>query len=218
MAMHGKIELELRDGSLERIYNMSREVPLLVRLYLRLWSTPSAMAGWGLATFLFVFALLAAAKVHDSTLYSAWFATGILSLIGMLALCFVVHAGFAAGKTIRLLQNGIATHAKFFGVNLAGTRIDSTIAVDFEYQVEGETYTVSTQAFSKSRLTINTSTLVFYDSMLPKQAVVLDNNIGFDETTGRYYIDPLHCALPLLLATVVVGAIVAIAVFVLSAI
>ena len=189
---------------------MPREIPLSVRLYLRLRSTPLATTGWGLALSFFGFALTPAFMVHNKDAFGALLAVGIGCFVGSLALLLPIYAWFVGGKAIRLLREGAATQATFYGVNLAGTSVINTPVVVFEYQVEGKTYTVSSQAFGKSHLTIATNSVVFYDPMLPDKAVVLDDNIHFNESLGFFGCDMFCCLPPLSLASIVCGVIVAI--------
>jgi len=93
--------------------------------------------------------------------------------------------------------------------------------VDFEYQVDGETYTASVQALDTSRLTNAKVKVVLYDPMQPGRSIVLDglpHGIHLDELTGRFWGNPLRCAIPLLAATIVCGEIIAILVMLVLAI
>jgi len=130
--------------------------------------------------------------VHDGRIFGAWLATGIFSGIGMFALCVPIRAWFVGTKAVRLLQNGTATRANFFGVNLPGPkRVPPPPVVEFTYQVEDKTYSVSTSVFDAFHLTIDTCKDVFYNPMQPEQSVVLPDAIHFDKQKGCF-----ECSLP----------------------
>jgi len=140
---------------------------------------------------------------------------GAGSLFGIIGLCFPVYSWFAGGKAIRLLRDGSAVGAKFAGMTPTGTKVNDqpVMKVDFEYQVEGETYTASAHALDTSRLTDTKSKLVLYDPMQPEQSVVPDGlprGVHFDETNGRFRTNPMRCVFPLLAATLVCGEIIAV--------
>ena len=144
-------------------------------------------------------------------------------LFGLIGLCFPVYSWFAAGKAIYLLRDGTATGARFRGMNPTGTKVNDNpmMKVDFEYQADGETYTVSAQALDTSRLTDTPCKAVLYDPMQPSRSIVLDSLPGglyLDALTGRFGVNPLRCVLPLLAAAFVCGEMVAILVFVVRAI
>ena len=93
--------------------------------------------------------------------------------------------------------------------------------VDFEYQVDGEMYTASAQALDVSRLTDTKVKAVLYDPMQPDRSVVLDGlpqGIHLDELSGRFWVNPLCCVIPLLAAAIVGGEIIAILVMLILAI
>jgi len=148
---------------------------------------------------------------------------GIGSLFGIIGLGFPVYSWFAGGKAVRLLRDGIATKARFHSVNPTFINVNrrSVMRVDFEYQVDGETYTASTSALDTTRLTGTQCKIVLYDPMKPSRSVVLDGlprGIRLDELTGRFCVNPLRCVIPLLAATIVCGEMVAIVVMVVLAI
>ena len=196
-----------------------REVPLSVRLYLRLCNLPEMDVGWMIALgFFSICVFFPATMLHDNTKFGAWQAVGIFSFVGLLALCFPIYTWFVGSKAIRLLRNGIATEAKFYGVNLMVTTSMSDII--FTYQVDEKTYMASKRATGKSRLTINTRKGVFYDPMYPEQSVVLDGlpkGIHFDEQTEQFDVYPLRLAFPLVAATIVCAEVIAIVVLVVRA-
>ena len=110
---------------------------------------------------------------------------------------------------IRLLKIGTPIRAKFYAVNLAGSKFDKAPVIDFEYQVEDKTYTVSTQTLGISRFTRDSCQTVFYNPASPEQAVVLDNNIIFYETPERFHVvSQLRCMLALLAVAIICGAII----------
>jgi hypothetical protein len=163
-------------------------------------------------------AIMPATMVHNDRIYGAWFATGIFSMVGMLALYFPVCAWFVGNKAIKMLQHGSTTSAKFFGVNLKGTWRTSPPVVEFTYQVEGKAYQTSTQMIGVSHFTIDTYKDVFYDPAQPEQSVVLLENILFDKQTGRFECSPL-CYIPcLVVAGIICCEIIAITVLVVQAI
>ena len=84
----------------------------------------------------------------------------------------------------------------------------------------GKRYKASARALDTSRLTDEKYKTVLYDPMEPKQSIVLDGlprGIRFDESTRRFWVNPLRLVLPLLLATIVCGEIVAIIVLAIKA-
>ena len=148
---------------------------------------------------------------------------GAGTLFGIIGLCCPIYSWFVGGKAIRLLQDGIATGARFHGMVETGTRVNSQpiMKVNFEYQVDGERYTASAHALDTSRLTNDKYKTVLYDPMKPDKSVVLDGlpkGVRLDEMTGRFWVNPMRVVFPLLAATIVSGQIVAIVVFVLRAI
>ena len=148
---------------------------------------------------------------------------GMGSLFGVIGLCFPVYSWFAGGKTIHLLRDGTAAGARFRGMNPTNMQVNgrSVMKVDFEYQVDGETYTASAEALDTSRLTDTPCKAVLYDTMEPSRSLVLDGLPGglhLDELTGRFWVNPLRCVLPLLAATIVCAEIIAIVVFAVRAI
>jgi hypothetical protein len=148
---------------------------------------------------------------------------GMGSLFGVIGLCFPVYSWFAGEEAIHLLRDGTAIGARFRGMNPTGTKVNDSpmMKVDFEYQVDGETYTASAQALDTSRLTDTPCKAVLYDPMQPNRSIVLDSLPGglhLDELTGRFGVNPLRCVLPFLAATIVCGEMIAILVFVVRAI
>jgi hypothetical protein len=152
----------------------------------------------------------------------------ILFAFGVLGLGTQMKSWSAGEKAVRLLQYGLATHAKYVGMNTDGSNV---INVDFEYHVNGKTYTVTAQAKNPSdvrakdrdisRLTDTEYKEVLYDPEQPDRAVVLDGlprNIHYDKATGQFGIDPKHLRLPLAAVVIVCCEIVAILVLGLSAI
>ena len=194
----------------------SREVPLSVRLYLRLCSTPEANIGWACAIFGFGFALLAATVVHDNTKFGAGLAIGCGSVIGMFALYFPVRAWLVGGEMIRLMQDGIATQAAFHGVELHDS-VKNVVIVDFEYHVNEKPYRVSTHIPGVYHLSTATCNVVFYDATQPERAVALSHGINFDEQTERLAVNSLRWVSPLLSAAIVCSEVVAVAVLVILA-
>jgi len=148
---------------------------------------------------------------------------GAGSLFGIIGLCFPMYSWFVGGKAIHLLHDGTATSARFVGMEATGVRVNKqpVMKVHFEYQVDGERYTASAHALDTSRLTDSKYKTVLYDPMQPEKSVVLDglpSGIHLDDLTGRFWVNPLRLALPLLAATIVSGQIVAIVVLVIRAI
>jgi len=201
-----------------------RGLPLSVRLYLRMCSTLLPLFGWFFAGFGFMFALIVvSAKTPEQDLMGVLVFVAFGSLFGVVGLCFPIYSWLTGGKVIRLLQDGIATKAKFLSVNPTNMRVNHrpVMKVDFEYQVDGETYTVSAQALDVSRLTDTKVKVVLYDPMQPGRSVVLDGlpqGIHLDELTGRFWVNPLRCVIPLLAAAIVGGEIIAILVMLILAI
>ena len=182
-----------------------RTVPLSVRFYLGLSSTPDVRVGLFIAVVMFAVAILPATMVHDNRIFGAWLATWIFFGVGMCALCLPIRAWFVGKKAVRLLQTGTTAQAKFFGVNLPGTKGAAypPPIVGFTYQVEDKTYSVSTYVFDASSLTTNTAKDVFYDPMRPEQSVVLPDAIHFDEQSGCFECSLLRY-MPLLLAVSII--------------
>lgn len=148
---------------------------------------------------------------------------GAGSLFGIIGLCFPICSWFSGGKAAQLLRGGDTTKARFLGMNSTNMQVNgrSVMKVDFEYQVNGETYTASARALETSRLTDADCQVVFYDPMQPDKSVVLNGlpqGIRLDEMTGRFWVNPLRCVIPLLAAAVVCGEIIAIVVMVVLAI
>ena len=149
---------------------------------------------------------------------------GVGCLVGIQGLRVQINSWFAGGRAIELLQHGSATVAMYLDMSPTNMQIigkHTIMQVNFEYQVAGETYTVSVRALDTSRLTDAKHKIVFYNPMSPKQSVVLDSlpsGIHFDEFSGSFWASPLRCLLPLLAAAIVCGQIVAIAVLALQAI
>ena len=188
---------------------MPRDIPFFVRLHLRLCSSPAGMIGLTFATTFYLFACIPATVVHDHRKFGAWLAVILFSLIGTVGLSLAIYAWFLGGKVIRLLKTGIPVQAKFYAVNLAGSKLDRAPVIDFEYQVEDKTYTVSTQTIGISRFTRDICQTVFYNPASPEQAVVLDNNIVFYETPERFdIVNQLRCMLALLAVAIICGAII----------
>jgi hypothetical protein len=171
------------------------------------------------AMLMFTLIILYFPLVHDDEVYVTLL-TFLIFVIGVLALFVPTLSWFAGSKAIRLLQNGTATRAKFFGVNLVGANRAKAPMVEFLYRVEDQAYSVFSEDSGASRLTIETCKDVFYDPMHPEQSVVLHglpNGIHFDEQTGRFLCSPLRYMSMLLMATIVCGEIIAIAVQVVRA-
>jgi hypothetical protein len=154
---------------------------------------------------------------------------GMGSLFGVIGLGAMMSAWFTGGNTIICLQDGIAITAKFIGMNPTSISVGGgkrtqgkpVMKVDFEYQVDGETYTASAWALDTARLTDKKYKVVLYDPMVPKCSVVLDglpSGIHLDESTEQFWTNPLHCVLPLLVTAVVVAEVVAIIVLTIRAI
>ena len=145
------------------------------------------------------------------------------SLFGVIGLCFPIYSWFVGGKAIHLLRDGITTSARFVGMKETGVRVNRqpVMKVNFEYQVDGERYTASAHALDTSRLTDCKYKTVLYEPMQPERSVVLDglpDGVHVEDLTGRFWVNPMRLVLPLLVATIVCGQIVAIVVFVLRAI
>jgi len=197
---------------LQQLTSVPRSLPFSVQLHLRLCSPTF---GWLLAGGGFLFALVATVFAGGSgdDIGVALVPMIAGALCGAIGLYFPIYAWFTAGKTIRLLRNGTATKAKFLGLDSADAKVGGSpmMKMNFEYQVDGETYPVSTKALDTSHLTDTKSTVVFYDPMSPDRSVVLETlpqGIRLDELTGRFRTNPLRFAFPILAATVVCGEIV----------
>jgi hypothetical protein len=154
---------------------------------------------------------------------------GVGFLFGCIGLFFPIYIWLAAGKTIRLLRDGVATDARYVGMEqIPGSQEDEELGmyemkVNFEYEVDGKMHTkfVKVSNTDTSRLTDGKYKVVLYDPMKPEQSVVLDGlpcGIHFDESTREFRTNPLRCVLPLLAATIVCGEIIAIIVLVIKAI
>ncbi|MCL2743180.1 MAG: hypothetical protein FWE67_04945 [Planctomycetaceae bacterium] len=148
---------------------------------------------------------------------------------GVIGLCFPIYSWFASGKAIHLLQDGTAIGAKYIGMNPTGMRVGGgrhgggkpVMKVDFEYQVDVNTYTASAQVLDTSRLTDSGYKVVLYDPLEPKRAVILDglpSGIRLDDLTGEFYVNPLRIVFPLFAATIVSAEILAVIVFIIIAI
>ena len=144
-------------------------------------------------------------------------------LFGGIGICFPIYSWFAGGKAIQLLRDGTTIGARFLDMKPTGTVVNgrTLMNVRFEYQVDGEKYTVSAYALDTSRLTDTPCKAVLYDPMQPERAIVLDglqHKVQFDELACRFWVNPLSLTLPLLAATIVGGQIVAIVVLAIRAI
>ena len=197
-----------------------RDLPVSVRLYLRLCSTVMPFFGWFFAGFGLMFALVAIAVSKPEEIAGALIFVAVGSLFGIVGLCFPVYSWISGDKAVRLLREGFAIRARHLTTDSTGMTVNDkpVMKVVFEYQVEGESYTVSAQALDVSRLTDAKDKVVLYDPTLPGRAVVLDGlprGIHLDELTGRFRVNPLRCVLPLMAATIVCGEIIAIVVLLL---
>jgi len=285
---------------LHTLGHVPRDVPLSVRLYLRLGATSTQLPGLLFAGFGFIFALIAVGimglddaiprnwsdagkakitsvertrfSINEESIYAYHFESpeqqvvgvsygykgryktddevplqkagnryrvqnltlarggslsllffGAGSLIGVFGLCFPIYSWFVGKKAIRLLREGTATKARHLATTPTNMRVNkqSVMKVNFEYQVDGETYTASATALDISRLTDSPCKVVLYDPMQPEKSIVLDGlpyGINIDELSGRFWVNPLRCMFPLLMATIVCSEIVAIVVLVIRAI
>ena len=99
---------------------------------------------------------------------------GLGSLFGVIGLCFPVYSWFAGEEAILLLRDGTAIGARFRGMNPTGTTVNDSpiMKVDFEYQVDGKTYTASARVLDTSRLTDAPCKAVLYDPMQPNRSIV----------------------------------------------
>ena len=215
----------------QQLGDAPREVPLSVRLCLRLRCTTVPLWGWFVTGFFFVFPLLWLLDENEMKKFAAMPVQQVLG--GMWLLCgsigfyyFQIRTWRAGNKAIRLLQHGIVVGAKYAGKKSGRFRwanSDNEVEIRFKYRVEGKMYGVSAYAFESdiSRLTSEKNKMVLYDPMEPNQSVVWDGlprGLCFNKLSGRFWINPLRYALPLLAATIVCGEIISIIVLAIRAI
>ena len=200
---------------LVQLESVPRDLSLAVRLYLRLCSFFLPLLGWIFAGVGFAIILGAVSQFGKEDIGGilAFSGFGLVFVVGGLG--FVIYSWLTGGKSIRLLQNGVATQAKRFATNPTCMTVNSkrVIKVDFQYQVEGKTYTASARAVDISRLTDTKYKVVLYDPLQPSRSIVLDGlprGIRFDEWTNQFRVNPLRFVLPLLAATIVAGEVIAI--------
>jgi len=199
---------------LHHISSTPREVPLSLRLYLRLYSgdSPVALIGWLIAGFGFAFTTVGLA-IPD--LLGKLIFIGLSLPFGVAGLYLVFYVWFISGpKVIHFVQNGTATKTRHFATWPTGKKNEDQpeMQVDFEYQVDGQKYTASAQGYDISRLTDTPCKVVLYDPIEPMQSILLDTlprGIYFDEWTGQFRVNPLWCVPSLLAAIFVCGEIVA---------
>ena len=197
-----------------------REIPLVLRLYLRQYSVDTEWAFWGLCIIGFVLAIMSPPFIisnpSTTTVKLVWI--GLASPFLIIGIWMVIKAWYIDGpKMIHMLQHGIATKALHLTTFLTGETVSDDknvmeMQIDFEYQVDGQRYKVSTTGYDLSRLTDAPSKVVFYDPMEPQRAMLLDKfprGIRFDELTGRFSTNPLNC-LPAFLAAAFVCAEIAV--------
>jgi hypothetical protein len=132
---------------------------------------------------------------------------------GIIGLGALMYAWFTGGQAVRLLQDGTATGARFLDMELTNMRVNRkrVMAINFEYQVAGVCYQATAHALKTARLIDGKSKTVLYDPTEPETSVVLEgySKIRFDELSGQFWTNPLHCVLPFLAAFIVTAEIAA---------
>ena len=214
------IPLEQHDDPpiLRLIGRVPREIPLTLRLYLRQYSedSPFALFGWLIAGGLGFSFIGVGVIVPDMPIMVRLMCIGMSSPFAIVGLWLVFYAWFVGGiKTIRFLQDGIATKVRLLTTFPTGKQSDNTpqMQIDFEYQVDGTKYKVSLTGFDISRLTDSPCKVVFYDPVEPQQSMLLDQlprGIYFDELTERFRVNPLRVIPAFFMAAFVCGEIVTI--------
>jgi len=198
-----------------------REIPLSLRLYLRMCAM-DAQVGWLTAVFGFAFVIAGLIMLDLFGMIAMLMFGGLGLLFAIVGLCLPYYAWFVHGpKMLHCLQDGIAAKARHLatfptGKTFAGRKsVHKEMQIDFEYQVDGQQYMASVQGVGHelSRLTDAPCKVVFYDPTEPKQSMLLDKmplDIYFDELTGRFGVQPVRLVPALLMAAIVCGEIVAI--------
>ena len=148
---------------------------------------------------------------------------GMGCLFGGIGLGLMSYPWFVGGKTIICLRDGMTIGAKYIGTSPTGVNVNGkqVMKANFEYQVDGATYTASASALDTSRLTDSEYKAVLYDPIKPKRSVVLDglpSGIRLDEMTGQFCTDPVHLVLPFFASAIVGTEIAVLVVLVIRAI